>query len=53
MGQIVPFVKDPPPLDTSALELRPRRQWFWQVVLFVVGVILGAILAVALALILP
>ena len=43
---LVPFLRDPPPLDTSSV-LRPRRQWVWQGALFVLGIVLGALFAVA------
>ena len=47
MGQLVPFLREPPPLDTSSV-LRPKRQWIWQGALFVLGLVLGALLAVGL-----
>jgi len=46
MGQLVPLVRDPPPLDTSSV-LRPRRQWIWTAAGLVLGIVLGALLAVA------
>ena len=46
MGSLVPFIRDPPPLDTSSV-LRPRRQWLSAVALFVLGLLLGALLAVS------
>ena len=46
MGDLLPFLRDPPPLDTSSL-LRPKRQWIWTLALVVIGFVLGAVLAVA------
>ena len=40
------FAHEAPPLDTSSL-LRPKRQWIWQGALFVLGLLLGALLAVS------
>jgi len=46
MGQLVPLLRDPPPLDTSSV-LRQRRQWVWTVLGLVLGLVFGALLAVA------
>ena len=40
------FAHESPPLDTSSV-LRSRRQWVWTAAGLVLGIVLGALLAVA------